>query len=98
LRGDSEDFHIHGHHKNLSQVELLQWLPLDVVVEVMAAFENILLCEIIIMQHCSKHTPSHYHDNQGGRVSPDSSDGEDDTGVHQTSKKDDVEFTIMHLQ
>jgi hypothetical protein len=83
LRGDSDNFHVRGHHKNLSQVELPQWLPVEVVVKVTTAFENILLREIRTMQHHSKHGPSYSGDSRG-RVSPDSSDGEEDTVMFQT--------------
>jgi hypothetical protein len=85
LRGDSDDFHVRGHHKNLSQVELPQWLPLEVVVTVTTAFEKILVGEITAMQHHSKHGPRHSGDSRG--VSPDSSDGEEDIVRFQKIKR-----------
>jgi len=85
LRGNSKDFHVRGHHKNLTQVELPQWLPRDVVVEVTTAFEKILLREIESMQRRTKHAPGHSGDSKG--VSPDSFDGEDDIATFQRRKK-----------
>jgi hypothetical protein len=49
-----------------------------VVVEVTDKFEKILLRQIRIMQRRSKHAPSYSVDSLGG-ISPDSSDGEEDT-------------------
>jgi hypothetical protein len=65
-----------------SQVELPHWLPLEVVVKVMTAFEKILIGEITTMQHHSKHGPSQSGDSRG-RNNPDSSDGEEDTVMFQ---------------
>ncbi|KIM88014.1 hypothetical protein PILCRDRAFT_814691 [Piloderma croceum F 1598] len=96
LRGNSEDFDVRGHHKNLYQVELPQWLPLDVVVNVTAEFENILLRQIRIMQRRSRHSPSHSVDSQGGGgVSPDSSDGEEDTVAFQRGKET---YDYIHIR
>jgi len=82
LRGDSEDVHVHGHHTNLYQVELPQWLPLDVVVDITAEFKKILLRQIRIMQCHSKHTSCHSVDSLGG-ISPDLSEHADDTDTFQ---------------
>ena len=86
LRGNSKDFHVRGHHNNLTQVELPQWLPCNVVVEVTTAFEKILLREIESLQRRTKVAPSHSGDSLGG-LSPESSDGEDDIAMFQRRKE-----------
>jgi hypothetical protein len=40
------DFHLDGHHKTLSQVELPEWLPVQIVEKLTARFEDILLTQI----------------------------------------------------
>jgi len=89
LRGDSKDFQVRGYHKNLYQVELPQWLPVEVVMEVTAAFEDILLREIRIMQRRNKHGPSDSVKSRGG-ISPDSSEGEEDTETFLQDDDDDA--------
>ena len=44
--GDSTNFHVDGYHKTLFQVELPDWLPLEIVVKLTARFEEILLKQI----------------------------------------------------
>src|ERR1700735_2738385 len=76
---DSTNFHLDGHHKTLFQVELPEWLPLEIVVKLTSRFEEILLKQIeTIMQRHKRHAinPS---GQSGDGLGSDSSEGEDDT-------------------
>jgi hypothetical protein len=81
----STNFHVDGYHKTLCQVELPEWLPLDVVVELTARFEKILLGQIQRM--VKRHTSHQIHpsDQSTDCLSSHSEDGEydaDDTLDH----------------
>jgi hypothetical protein len=54
LRGDTDDFNVYGHRTSLLPVELPQWLPHDVVEEMVIRFQKILLGEIITMMRQQK--------------------------------------------
>jgi hypothetical protein len=41
LRNDG-NFHVDGYHRILTQVELPEWLPLEIVMKLMARFKEIL--------------------------------------------------------
>jgi hypothetical protein len=44
--GDSANFHVNGYDKTILQVELPDWLPLEIVVKLTGRFEEILLEQI----------------------------------------------------
>jgi hypothetical protein len=46
ILGNKDNFHIDGYHKTLFQVELPDWLPLEIVVKLTTRFEEILLQQI----------------------------------------------------
>ncbi|KIM77717.1 hypothetical protein PILCRDRAFT_11806 [Piloderma croceum F 1598] len=79
LRNDaSTNFYVDGHHKTLSQVELLEWLPLEIVVKLTARLEKILLDQIKMMVKSHKRHMIHPSGQSGDSLSSDSKDGEDD--------------------
>jgi len=57
LRNDtSTNFHVNGYHKTLFQVELPEWLPLEIVVKLTVQFKKILLGQIKRMvKHHKQH-------------------------------------------
>ena len=72
----STNFHVNGYHKTLSQVELPEWLPLEIVLKLTARFETILLGQIKRM--VKRHKEIHPSGQSGDGLSSDSEDGEDD--------------------
>jgi len=91
LRNDtSTNFHVDGYHKTLSQVELPEWLPLEIVLKLTARFETILLAQIKRMVKCHKGHEIHPSGQSRDGLSSDSEDGEDDlvdTLKHSCRKK-----------
>jgi len=75
LRDGSDAFHVDGYHHTLFQVELPIWLPLDIVVKLMAKLEKILGNQIggLMTRH------KHANGQSGDGLSSDLSDGEDDS-------------------
>jgi hypothetical protein len=79
LRNDkSTDFHLDGHHKTLSQVELPEWLPVQIVEELTARFENILLTQIETLTPRRKRHAFNPSGQSRNDLSSDSSEGEED--------------------
>jgi hypothetical protein len=76
---DSSNFHVDGYHKTLYQVELPDWLPLEIVVKLTARFETILFALLKTLQKNNKHRSINPSGQSGDGLSSDSSDGEDDT-------------------
>ena len=89
---DSTDFHVDGHHETLFQVELPEWLPLEIVVELTAQFEKILLEQIkTLVRHHKRH--SIYPSGQSGDDhSSDYSDSEDDAADTVGYSLDDTDY------
>ena len=71
----STNFHLNGHHKTLSQVELPEWLPVQIVEKLTAQFEDILLTQIETLTPCRKRHAINPSEND---LSSDSSEGEED--------------------
>jgi hypothetical protein len=81
---------VDGYHKTLSQVELPEWLPLEVVVKLTARFETILLGQIKRMMKRHKWHEIHPSGQSGDGLSSDYEDGGDDiaeTLKHRCRKK-----------
>ena len=77
LRNDG-NFHVDGYHRTLTQVELPEWLPLEIVVKITARFEEILLQQIKTLKERRKRHASNPSGQSGDGLSSDSSDAEDD--------------------
>lgn len=75
MRGDAEEFQVDSFHRVLTQVELPGWLPLNVVEEITARFEQILRNQIITMMIRQKKKHAHHPSNQSeGGFSSDEDD------------------------
>jgi len=69
-------------------VELPEWLPLKIVVKLIARFEEILLKQIeTLTQHRKRH-------GSGDGLNSDFSEGEDDAGDAIGWDSDDSEFVL----
>jgi hypothetical protein len=90
LRNDaSTNFHVDGYHKTLFQVELPEWLPLEMVVKLTARFEKILLGQI---KRMVKRHEIHPSGQSGDGLSSDYSDGEDDAADTIGYSLDDTDY------
>jgi hypothetical protein len=74
----STNFHLDGHHKTLSQVELPAWLPVQIVEKLTARFEDILLTQIEILTPRRKRHAFNPSGQSRNDLSSDSSEGEED--------------------
>src|SRR5882762_5521596 len=70
-----DNFHVDGYHKTLTQVELPEWLPLEIVVKLTARFEEILLRQIKTLK---ANRTRHATKPSGQSGDSDSDDAEDD--------------------
>jgi hypothetical protein len=70
LRNNNE-FHLDGHHETLFQVELPEWLPLEIVVKLTARFEEILLEQIETLTQRHKRHAIHPSGQSGDGLSSD---------------------------
>jgi hypothetical protein len=73
-----DNFHVDGYHKTLTQVELPEWLPLEIVVKLTARFEEILLRQIKTLKDNRTRHASKPSGQSGDGLSSDSDDAEDD--------------------
>ena len=89
---DSTDFHVDGHHETLFQVELPEWLPLEIVVKLTARFEKILLEQIKTLVRDHKRHTIHPSGQSGDGLSSDYSDGEDDAADTIGYSLDDTDY------
>jgi len=72
------NFQVDGYHRTLTQVELPEWLPLEIVVKITARFEEILLQQIKTLKERRKRHASNPSGQSGDGLSSNSSDAEDD--------------------
>lgn len=87
ILGNKDNFHIDGYHKTLFQVELPDWLPLEMVVKLTTRFEEILLQQIGTLAK-KKHRRRHFNPSGQSRdgLSSDSSEGEAGAAIQNTHR------------
>ena len=78
--------------KPFFQVELPEWLPLEIVVKVTAKFEKILLKQIETLVERHKRHAHHPSGQSGDGLSSNSSDGEDDAIDCHGYQLDDTDY------
>jgi hypothetical protein len=83
----STNFHLNGYHKTLSQVELPEWLPLQIVEKLTARFEDILLTQIETLM-----PPRKLHAGQSKNYL--SSEGEEDDSDFIDWDSDDLDCVL----
>jgi len=88
---DSTDFHVDGRHATLFQVELPEWLPLEIVVKLTARFETMLLKQINTLVALHQQHAHHPSGQSGNSLSSDSDGEEDATDVHHY-ELDDTDY------